>query len=50
MKKNNKKNKVIFKLLDYHIDQKNDFTIVAAFKKIVTPYGVCKINKKQNSI
>ena len=36
------------KLLDYHIDQKNDFTIVAALKKIVIPYGVCEINKKQN--
>lgn len=35
------------KLLDYHINQKNDFTVVAAFKKIKIPYGVCEINKKQ---
>ena len=35
------------KLLDYHINQKNDFTLVAAFKKMVIPYGVCKINKNQ---
>ncbi len=35
------------KLLDYHINQKNDFTIVSAFKKIVIPYGVCHINKNQ---
>ena len=35
------------KLLDFHINQKNDFTVVAAFKKITVPYGVCEINKKQ---
>jgi dTDP-glucose pyrophosphorylase len=35
------------KLLDYHINQKNDFTVVAAFKKITVPYGVCEIDKKQ---
>ena len=35
------------KLLDYHINQKNDFTIVAAFKKLTVPYGVCEINKNQ---
>jgi len=35
------------KLLDYHNSQKNDFTLVAAFKKIIVPYGVCQINKKQ---
>lgn len=32
---------------DYHVSQKNDFTIVAAFKKIVVPYGVCQIDKNQ---
>tara|TARA_S200000501_G_C20796768_1_gene732132 strand:+ start:320 stop:1384 length:1065 start_codon:yes stop_codon:yes gene_type:complete len=36
------------KLFDYHINEKNDFTLVAAFKKIVVPYGICEINKKQN--
>ena len=36
------------KFLDYHINQKNDFTLVAAFKRIVVPYGICEINKKQN--
>ncbi len=36
------------RFLDYHINQKNDFTLVAAFKKITVPYGVCKINKNQN--
>ncbi len=36
------------KLLDYHVKQENDFTLVAAFKKIIVPYGICEINKKQN--
>ncbi len=35
------------KFFDYHLSQKNDFTIVAAFKKIVVPYGVCEIDKNQ---
>lgn len=58
IKSNRKKNSLVVncdtllnihydKLLDYHIDQKNDFTLVAAFKKIIVPYGVCQIDKKQ---
>lgn len=58
IKTNRKKNSLIVncdtllnihydEFFDYHISQKNDFTIVAAFKKIVVPYGVCQIDKKQ---
>ena len=58
LKKNKEKNLLVIncdtilninydKLLDYHVNQKNDFTVVAAFKKITVPYGVCEINKKQ---
>ena len=35
------------KFFDYHVSQRNDFTIVAAFKKIIVPYGVCQIDKNQ---
>ena len=38
------------KFLDYHIEEKNDFTIVAAFKKIVIPYGVCEVKNKTRKL
>ncbi len=58
IKKNKKKNLLVIncdtilninfdKLIDYHINQKNDFTVVTAFKKITIPYGTCEIDKKQ---
>ena len=31
--------------MNYHIENKNDFTIIAATKKYTIPYGTCEIGK-----
>ena len=33
-------------LLNFHIANRNDITLVASAKKYVIPYGTCKLNKK----
>ena len=33
-------------LLNFHNENKNDLTMVAALKEFNIPYGVCEINKK----
>ncbi len=32
-------------LMDFHISNKNDLTLVASSKEYIIPYGTCKINK-----
>ena len=32
-------------IMNYHIENKNDFTIIAATKKYTIPYGTCEIGK-----
>ena len=35
-------------LIDYHVNQKNDLTLVVSNQTSVIPYGVCKIDKNNN--
>ena len=37
-------------LLNFHNENKNDLTIVAALKEFNIPYGVCEINKKNGRL